>query len=112
MDDLHSAAEKFKEWRGSKRHYRYPEYFWDQIKQFSKKYPLDLIADSFGISLHYLRIKFPNPPPFLTFQSLKIVSPPSAVSIEFMANSQPMTVRLNATPEELVKIILSLSEEK
>jgi hypothetical protein len=108
MNDLETIANKFKEWRGSRRHYRYPKHFWDEIKLLSKHYPLPVIASAFGINLPYLQQKIPNNSESLTFVPLQIVS--SAASIEFVdRNSQKMTVHLQASRDELVHIIISLA---
>lgn len=110
MTDLEIAANKFKEWRGDRRHYRYPKHFWDQIRDFANHYPLPVIASSYDINVGYLRHKISKNTDSITFAPLNITSSQSSVSIEFAdRNSQAMTVRLQASHDELIRIILSLS---
>lgn len=107
MTDLEAAANKFKEWRGDRRHLRYPKHFWDQIKEFAKQYQLPLIASAYGINIGYLRQKISNNES-INFATVDIISTP--VSIEFIdCHSQPMIVRLQANHDQVIQIILSLS---
>lgn len=109
MTDLDTLAQKLKEWRGNRRHYRYPKAFWDEIRELAKSLPIPSIAKACNISPHYLRSKLLDPQP-LTFTKVQIASSPSQVAIEFVdSNSHAMTVRFQADHEQLIRIITSLS---
>lgn len=110
MPDLEVLAKKFKEWRGDRRHYRYPQHFWDDIGLLVKHYPLPVIAKAFGINYQYLRKKFDNDSESLTFVPVTVTSSTSPVSIEFVdRNSCLMTIRFQANSEQLIHMIQSLS---
>ena len=110
MKDLEKSAQEFRAWRGERSHRHYPKRFWDEIKKFTKKYPLDVIASTYNINFHYLQQKFPKKPKSIAFTSVEIVSFPAPVSIEFTnPNSSTMTVRFQANHNEIVDIIQSFT---
>jgi len=57
MTSIEELALKFKEWRGSRRHCRFPKAFWDDIKQLSTHHTLSVISKTFGISEQHLKCK-------------------------------------------------------
>ena len=110
MSDLNTFANKFNEWRGNRRYYRYPEQFWDEIRQLTKHYSIIDIAKALNISRQYLRSKLQNESKPLTFAPVVVTSFPSSVSIEFTDSAcRAMTVRFEASHEQLVNMIQSLS---
>jgi hypothetical protein len=109
MTDLETLAQKLKEWRGNRRHYRYPKAFWDEIRVLAKHLPIPAIAKACNISPYYLRSKLLDSQP-LTFAKVQVSSTPSQVAIEFVnSNAHAMTVRFQADHEQLIRIITSLS---
>ena len=110
MSDLDTFANKFRKWRGDRRYCKYPKYFWDEIRQLASHYPILAIAQALNISPQYIKIRLKKESGQLTFAPLKVVSFPAPVSIEFTdSSSRPMTVRFEASHEQLVNMILSLS---
>src|SRR5262249_48049601 len=106
MQDLKIFATQFKEWRGNKHHRRYPQSFWEQIRQFTKSYSLAVIAQMLDISLPYLRLKLQQNSKSLKFATLKVSSCTLPISIEFIdRNSCPMTVRCQVNQEQLADMI-------
>jgi hypothetical protein len=110
MTCLESLASKFKEWRGDRRHYRYPKSFWDEVRELAKREPISAIAEACGITPHYLKNKILKEPRAVTFAQVQMTSLPSQAVIEFAdGSSRPMTIRFQADHEQLVSMIRSLS---
>jgi hypothetical protein len=110
MEDLDILANKFKEWRGNRRHCQYPKQFWDEIQLVSQNYPIPVIAKALNISASYLRHKLVNSPKPLTFAPVNVTSFSPSVSIEFTDSCcRVMKVKFEATPDQLVNMIQALA---
>jgi hypothetical protein len=111
MSDLETFANKFKAWRGDRRYRQYPEHFWDEIRNLVKHYPVAVIAQAININPSYLKFKLGAGKKRLKLIPLQITSAPFQASIEFTNhNCRPITVRFQANHEQLVNMILSLSD--
>jgi hypothetical protein len=110
MADLEALAIKFNEWRGNRRNCRYPKYFWEEIREISRHYPVSIIAKALNINVSYLKQRLYNGNQQLTFVPVGAASFPLQASIEFIDHKKcAMTVRFQADHGQLVKMILSLS---
>jgi hypothetical protein len=108
MLDIDILAQKFKEWRGNRRYYRYPTHLWDHIQRLADHHSIPVIAKAFGINAQYLRKKLDKNSKSITFTPVTVISPP--VSIEFFdRHSRLITIRFQANSEQLIYMIQSLS---
>ena len=113
MFDLEAFAEKFKAWRGDRRHRQYPKHFWDEIRNLAKLYPVPIIAQTINVNPFYLKFKLGSKKKKLTFIPLKVSSNSLQATIEFTNHhSRSMIVRFQANHEQLVNMILSLAGDK
>ena len=111
MNELEIFANQFKAWKGNRRHVQYPKLFWDKIRELTKSFSIDSIAQACEVSAKYLGYKIPKEPTNLTFTQVQVASIPSQVVIEFVNhNSCPMTIRFQANHEQLTDMILALSK--
>jgi hypothetical protein len=110
MSDLETFSNKFKAWRGNRRHYKYPKHFWDEIRILAKHYPITAISQAINVNPSYLKLKLGIRKKQFTFVPLEVTSIPLQASIEFTNHGcHPVTVRFQASHEQLVNMILSLS---
>jgi hypothetical protein len=112
MEDLEIFAAKFKEWRGDRRHRRFPSHFWEEIQRFIHHYDIEIVAKTIGVDLSYLQHKFrkDKQSKSITFTPLQVTSFPCAASIEFIdKNAKPMTIHFQADLSQLILMIHSLS---
>jgi hypothetical protein len=112
MDDWKTFADKFKEWRGSRRYLRYPSHFWEEIQNFIHHYGVEEVAHAIGVNASYLRhkIRKSQKPQAITFTPLKVNSLPFTASIEFVdGNAKPMTIRFQSDSHQLIQMIRLLS---
>lgn len=115
MNQLEKFSNEFKAWRKNRRHLRYPEHFWDEIRKLANEWPIEEIAATCEINLSYMKYKLLKgpKPKSLTFAKVQIATFQSQVAIEFVdCNSRPMTVRFQADHEQLACIIQSLSRQR
>ena len=110
MSPLDNLAAKFKKWRGSRRYCRFPKAFWDELQQLSTFHTPAVLSQTFGITEHYLRRKFSRS---LKFAEVKVSSSSFEVAIEFATSQDKnMTVRVQASQEDVIRLILALSGQK
>lgn len=113
MSDLEAFANKFKAWRGDRRHCQYPKHFWDKIRSLARHYSIPIIAQAINVNPSYLKLKLVARKKRLTLIPLEVTSLPLQASIEFTNHrSHSMTVRFQANHEQLVNMILSLSGDR
>jgi hypothetical protein len=107
---LESLANRFKSWRKEKIHVKYPQFFWDEICNLAKSIPIQTIAKALDVSASYLKIRVTKlNQESVTFTPVKI-SCQNSFSIEFQSkNDKPITIRFQASTEELAHLIQSLS---
>lgn len=113
MEDLDILANKFKEWRGNRRHNKYPKLYWDEIQRLSQHHPIPIIAKALNISASYIRQKLFKCSKQLDFAPINITEFSSSASIEFTDfNFRIMKVQFEATHEQLINMIYALSGKK
>jgi hypothetical protein len=115
MDDLNTFADKFKKWRGNRRHLRYPSDFWEEIQCFIQHYGIQIVANAIKVNPSYLRhkIRKSKKSQAITFTPLKVSSLPFNASIEFIdRTSRPMIIRFQSNSNQLIQMIRSLSGDQ
>lgn len=107
---LESLANQFKSWRRNRTHVKYPQSFWNEICKLAESVPTPTIAEALGINPNYLKSKIGKPVQQpMAFTPVKI-SYQTSSSIEFQAkNNKTVTIKFQASTEELARLIQSLS---
>lgn len=114
MSNLESSLEvfanKFKSWRKNKTHTKYPKHFWSEIYHLARNIPISNIAQALGVNVAYLKARVSkHKKDAVTFAPVKISSSAS-FSLEFQdKNDKKITLKFQASHDDLVRLIRSLS---